>query len=278
MNGKRQRRKQLQGNPSGRCKKRSVLAGLLCVSLTFGNVWVPETGIFVQAAEPAISVEEYPSEEYFSEDYSSWDAEDVSEGDCVSGNAVMPLSGAEDDNTGDNGDQEAAKPLGFRVCQCGYIMNIYTYGFLPADEEAKWSAHGKLHLAHGEATNYSDHAYRDDFTDDEPQDITWTIDADGKLTVEGTGEFSIFKYGGRAPWYNERKSIKSAVVRVTGLKDASYMFDGCSELTSVDLSEFDAGSVTDMGWMFYGCNSLTSLDLSGFDTSSVTRMQSIIKG
>lgn len=267
MNRKRQRRKQLQRNPSGRCKKRNALAWMLCVALAFGNVWVPETGIFVQAAEPAISVEEYSSEEHSSEEQSSWDAADVSEGDSVSGNAVMLFSGAEDNNTGGDGEKEAAKQRVIYACVCGYC-----------NEKAAWTAHARQHLAQREACNYSTFVDHNDFTDDKPQDITWTIDVDGKLTVEGTGEFSISKYGGRAPWYNERQNIKSAVVHVTGLRDASYMFDGCSELTSVDLSEFDVSSVTNMGWMFHGCSSLTSLDLGGFDTSSVTSMQGMFYG
>ena len=38
-----------------------------------------------------------------------------------------------------------------------------------------------------------------------------------------------------------------------------YMFDFCSGLTSLDLTPLDTQKVTDMGWMFNGCSSLTSL-------------------
>lgn len=51
-----------------------------------------------------------------------------------------------------------------------------------------------------------------------------------------------------------------------------YMFEGCSNLTSLDLSSFDTSNVTSMYSMFDHCTSLTSLDLSNFDTSNVTRM------
>ena len=54
--------------------------------------------------------------------------------------------------------------------------------------------------------------------------------------------------------------------------DMRRMFDGCSLLSSLDLSGFDTSKVTDMGEMFYYCYSLSSLNLSGFDTSSVTDM------
>lgn len=75
----------------------------------------------------------------------------------------------------------------------------------------------------------------------------------------------------------------------------SYMFAGCKELTSVnlssfntkkvisfknmfyndisllniDLSNFDTSNTNSIQYMFYKCQSLTSLDLSNFDTSHV---------
>ncbi len=110
---------------------------------------------------------------------------------------------------------------------------------------------------------------REDIAGGTDKNITWRIDADGKLTVEGTGEFS---GSDLKPWYSEREKIKSAVVRVTGLKDAGYMFYHCDEMISVDLSGFDTHDVTNMSSMFSGCRSLTSVDLSGFDTSCVTDM------
>ena len=52
----------------------------------------------------------------------------------------------------------------------------------------------------------------------------------------------------------------------------SIMFSSCSSLTSLDLSTFDTSNVTDMKSMFSGCSSLTTLDLSNFNTSKVTSM------
>ena len=51
-----------------------------------------------------------------------------------------------------------------------------------------------------------------------------------------------------------------------------YMFTGCNQLTSIDLSHFNTSKVTDMGAMFAYCDNLTSLDLSSFNTSQVTEM------
>ena len=46
------------------------------------------------------------------------------------------------------------------------------------------------------------------------------------------------------------------------------MFDGCSNLKSVDLRNFNTEETTDMRFMFKGCTSLTSVDLSSFNTNN----------
>jgi surface protein len=53
------------------------------------------------------------------------------------------------------------------------------------------------------------------------------------------------------------------------------MFNNCSGLTSLNLSNFDTSKVTTMSEMFYSCRGLTSLDLSKFDTTNVTSMSSM---
>jgi len=113
-------------------------------------------------------------------------------------------------------------------------------------------------------------------------DITWTISSDGKLTVEGTGNFlkdytdeDMFGSAVLPSWIQYRDKIVTAEVKVTGMTDASRMFEGCNDLTSVDLSGFDTSKVTDMSYMFGGCWSLTSVDVSNFDTSNVKDMNSM---
>ena len=54
--------------------------------------------------------------------------------------------------------------------------------------------------------------------------------------------------------------------------DMNNMFNNCSSLTSLDLSNFDTSNVTDMNGMFSDCNNISSLNLSSFDTSNVTNM------
>ena len=45
----------------------------------------------------------------------------------------------------------------------------------------------------------------------------------------------------------------------------SYIFYGCSSLTSLNLSN----NVNNMSYIFYGCSSLISLDLSNFNINNV---------
>jgi len=42
------------------------------------------------------------------------------------------------------------------------------------------------------------------------------------------------------------------------------MFEGCSSLTTLDLSNFDTSNVESMSWMFGECSSLTNLNLNGW--------------
>lgn len=76
---------------------------------------------------------------------------------------------------------------------------------------------------------------------------------------------------------NQIKKVKIADGVSTGA-DASYLFNGCSNLTSINTEALDTSNATDMSYMFQGCSSLTSLDLSKFDTSHVTRMDYMFEG
>ena len=56
------------------------------------------------------------------------------------------------------------------------------------------------------------------------------------------------------------------------------MFDGCSSLTSLDVTNFNTAKVTDMRYMFCGCSSLTSLDVTNFNSENVTNMSFMFSG
>ena len=54
--------------------------------------------------------------------------------------------------------------------------------------------------------------------------------------------------------------------------DMGCMFQGCTNLKSLDLSSFNTEKVTNMKLLFAMCNRLTEIDVSSFDTEKVTSM------
>ena len=101
------------------------------------------------------------------------------------------------------------------------------------------------------------------------------IDAAGKLTVRPLGNGASGNLGANSgggeqavPWYDQRESITSAVI-MPGVYTtwANYMFYGCKNMTSADVSGLDTSRVSSFYSMFEDCSSLVSLDLRNFDTS-----------
>ena len=78
---------------------------------------------------------------------------------------------------------------------------------------------------------------------------------------------------------------QSTLTDITGLEylhtdevtSMSYMFDGCSALTELDLSTFNTANVQYMNSMFYNCQALRTLDLSSWDTGNVTNMTDMFR-
>ena len=62
------------------------------------------------------------------------------------------------------------------------------------------------------------------------------------------------------------------------LKSTCLMFQGCSSLTNINLSNFDSNNVTIMNGMFYRCSSLKNVDLSNFNTKNVINMALMFYG
>ena len=56
------------------------------------------------------------------------------------------------------------------------------------------------------------------------------------------------------------------------------LFNGCSSLKSINLTNFDTNRLTNMASMFSGCRSLDAIDLSGFNTYNVYNMTRLFYG
>lgn len=151
-------------------------------------------------------------------------------------------------------------------------------GEIPEDEESveDISEEESDEIAEGEETEDVDSieellAADDNIASGKSGNVKWVIDANGKLTVSGTGNWE--KYMSEyAPWEFFKDEVLTADVTLKGATDISYMFCNFENLTKVNLSGFDTSEVTNMSRMFLECKSLTTLNLSDFDTSEVTDM------
>ena len=101
-------------------------------------------------------------------------------------------------------------------------------------------------------------------------------------TVVFDKSFSEFRPVSTSYWFHNLTKLRIIKgienLNTSNVKCMADMFDGCSSLTSIDVSGFNTSDVIDMGGMFSGCSSLTSIDVSGFNTSNVEGMVGMFEG
>ena len=54
------------------------------------------------------------------------------------------------------------------------------------------------------------------------------------------------------------------------------MFEGCSNITEINLTDFNASMINIVNKMFYGCSSLITLDISNFNLSKIREVEEIL--
>lgn len=75
-------------------------------------------------------------------------------------------------------------------------------------------------------------------------------------------------------WYDDNTNIKTVVIKDKIVpKSCSYWFADCELLNKIEnIENLDTSNVESMSDMFNGCKELTSLNLANVDTSNVTNM------
>ena len=80
-------------------------------------------------------------------------------------------------------------------------------------------------------------------------------------------------------WFEGMSRLQSIVninyLNTSEVTYMSYMFQGCTGLTSLDLTHFNTAKVKSMSYMFNNCSGLMSIDVRSFNTSKVGNMYSI---
>ena len=151
--------------------------------------------------------------------------------------------------------------------------------------------------------------FRDKAYDNRP----WVKYADGTLTFRcgykrtlGENEYELNSGKILPKWYNDNSKISKVVFeasfanarptncyawflgfnklkQIEGIENLNTenvtnmacMFQGCSSLTSLDVTHFNTGNVTSMYHMFTLCSNLAELDVTHFNTEKVTDMFSM---
>ena len=94
--------------------------------------------------------------------------------------------------------------------------------------------------------------------------VTWSLDDEGTLTIKGTGNMANFTSSKYVSWNSNIRNIKKVIIENNVTNIGSYAFYDAQNLTSITIPD----SVTNIGeFSFYGCNSLTSIQLPKSITS-----------
>ena len=112
-----------------------------------------------------------------------------------------------------------------------------------------------------------------------PTSCYWWFAGCKNLTeIEGVENLNTRNVTSMRNMFDACSNIESLDLSNFDTQNVIYMFYGCSKLTSLDLSKFNNQKVTGMISMFEGCSGLKSLNLSKFNTQSVTDMSNMFYG
>lgn len=94
--------------------------------------------------------------------------------------------------------------------------------------------------------------------------VSWSLAANGTLTISGNGAINDYEYSSSTPWYNNRDYITKVVIQSGVTYIGQFAFSYCKNLTSVTI----ANTVKTIGLgAFNECDGLTSVTIPNSVTS-----------
>ena len=149
------------------------------------------------------------------------------------------------------------------------------YAVLYSDGELRINNTGKIDEAKIKAGN-TVVLQSTDITDS--RTIPWSSNATSITTVTFENEV-IPTYV--ASWFNGCTNLSEVnnieLLNTRNVADMRYMFQNCSSLKNMDLTELDLSNVVNMSFMFQNCSGLETLDLSEISMPKLTNMRNIVK-
>ena len=189
-----------------------------------------------------------------------------------------------------NGSQATVLTMGgAKFCRFAlFPLMLLMLLLLPAGMVAQKAASSSKYIATYESSTQT-LTFKKNVGETLPKNCAWVEDKMTVATIKnklGNGtivhivfdkSFSTYTPTSLYRFFEDLKKLET----ITGLEylntekvtDMRYMFNNCSKLTSLDVTNFNTAKVTDMSYMFSSCKSLTSLDVTKFDTRNVTTME-----
>lgn len=89
--------------------------------------------------------------------------------------------------------------------------------------------------------------------------LTWTLNSDGTLSISGTGRMTEWDSSYSVPWYKYRNQVISVLIHQGVTSIGTFAFKQCTNLTSLTMPS----SVTSIGYYaFTHCTSLTNISVA----------------
>ena len=88
--------------------------------------------------------------------------------------------------------------------------------------------------------------------------LTWTLTADGTMTISGSGAMKGYSWYSGSPATQKKDNVKKVVIQEGVTSIGNSAFYNCSNLKSIEIPE----GVTSIGaFAFYNCGGLTSIEI-----------------